>query len=327
MTSFPDLLSEAIRDAADRIEEPSAPQVLEAIRRGRHRRGLRYAVLGLVVAAVVSGVTVPLVFLSALRPPSDTSITPTPAVSPSPEEALSPPEGAGPFHPETYREDGLVVMPVTFPDGTTAEVLFPEELGTGSIGPFAYLDGMPRECHPEVKPVRAAIVGSWTRPGAPLAVFPGAGGEPVGFWQGRRWTQPWDVLAFDFGSWAGVIPCNVDPVEDADTLALVARSVDAREAEDGFLVITPRPPIELVRTGDQVGPRLQFEQETGPGREFRLVSLTISGCSPSSVALAQGGGTAHGCFEGGIDLYAAGDREFLNQVVESLQVRKVQPPG
>jgi hypothetical protein len=318
-----DRLSEAIDHVAGSVGDPPGAQIPRAVARGRVRRRVRQALVALGVALLIAGVTAPLVLLARLQPPVRPVTGPTPSPTPSPSEpSLSPPEGAGPFHPKTYREGGSVVMPVTFPDGTTAEVIYPEELGTASIGSFAYLEGVPEVCHPEVKPVREGIVCSWSRPGPPLAVFEGAHGEPVGFWDGMRWAEPWDVLAFDFGAWVAVIGCQADPVEDADALALVARSLDAREAEDGFLILEPRSPLRLVRTGE---PRILFSQDV-PGRDLTLVRLTIKGCPPSGIEL--GGGTAQGCLDGGIWVYALGDREFLNQVAAGLQVRNVkEPPG
>ena len=280
----------------------------------------------LVVAALIGGLVFGLgpLFGSGLATGPTRNPAPTVAPTTSVEPSIAPPEGAGPFHPKTYREGGSLVMPVTFPDGTTAEVLYPEELGTGSIAPFAYLEGAPDECSPNVKLSRFGIVGNWSRPRPPLAVFEEVDGDPVGFWDGLKWAEPWDVLAFDFGRWVGVILCQADPVEDADALALVARSFDAREAEDGFLVVNPRAPLRLVRAGDQVGPRILFVQEV-PGRDLTLVELEIHDCAPSAVELNQGT-TAHGCLEGGIGVYAVGEREFLREVAAGLRVRNVDRP-
>jgi hypothetical protein len=317
-----DRLSEAIERVARSVDPPTRDEISRAVAQGRVRRRVRQTLVVLGVALLIAGVTVPLVLLAGLRPPARPVTGPTPAPTPSPSgPSLAPPEGAGPFHPKTYREGGSVVMPVTFPDGTTAEVIYPEELGTASIGPFAYLEGVPKECHPEVKPVRGRIVDNWTRPGPPLAVFEGADGEPVGFWDGKKWAEPWDVLAFDFGPWGGVILCEADPVEDAAALALVARSLDAREAEDGFLIIAPRSPLRLDRP---LEPRILFSQDV-PDRDLTLVELNISGCSPSAIEL--GGGTAQGCLDGGIRVYAQGDRDFLNQVATGLSVRNVERSG
>jgi hypothetical protein len=322
MSTFSDLLAKAIEQGARSLDDPSQDQILTALRRGRVRRRIRYALLTLGGTFLVTAVALPVVFLSGLRPPSDTGTTPTPASSPSTEISISPPAGPGPFHGETYRENGFLVMPITFPDGTTAEVVYPAtlDLGTDYVYPLAYVTGGPKECHQQMYFSRSEIAGSVITNEPPLAVFEGADGDPVALWAGKRWAEPRDFLAFDFGDWVVALFCEADPDEDADALSLWARSLNARPTPDGLLVLDLRSPVRLVRGQD--GPSVAMNGDT----PFTLVKLTVSGCSPSPIELAPSA-TAHGCFDGGIKLYALGNRAFLTAVSDGLQVRNVEKPA
>jgi hypothetical protein len=218
-----------------------------------------------------------------------------------------------------------VVMSITFPDGTKAEVVYPAllDLGTEYVHPGAFTRGVPKGCYEEIHFSRSQVVGSWIAPEPPLAVFEGVHGDPVALWPGKRWLQPLDVLAFDFGDWVAAFFCEVDPGEDADDLSAVARSLDARPTGDGLVTVSARGTLRLVQDGFQVGPRVTLENPATPD-SVTLVQLTITGCAPSPSRIVQRS-TTHRCFQGGIELYAAGRPSFLKAVAEGLEVRNVKP--
>lgn len=67
-------------------------------------------------------------------PPQDS--TPGPIISASPEptaSASSNEERHPPFVPRTYVEGDSEVLPLTFPDGTEAELVYPLSLGLGQL--------------------------------------------------------------------------------------------------------------------------------------------------------------------------------------------------
>jgi hypothetical protein len=324
--SEPDVATRIVRGlvhrTAQEIEAPSGG-AKAAIERARAHRRLRIA--GVLMGSLVATAALLLPLLALLelrdRPASVRRATPTPAPSPSTEISVAPPEGPGPFHGKPYREGASLVMPITFPDGTTAEVVYPTtlELGTEYVWPGAFVQGGPRGCYEEIHFSRSEIVGNFTSSGPPLAVFEGIHGDPVALWSGKRWLQPLDVLAFDFGDWVAMVFCQVD---DVDTLSTLAGSLDGHPTPDGLFVVTPRPPIRLVDRGFQVGPRVTLDSGRTP---LLLVELTVSGCSPSPAEIVQGS-SVDGCFHGGIGLYAQGNHEFLKAVSEGLQVRNVEKP-
>lgn len=278
----------------------------------------------LIVVAVAAAIAISSVYLTRMEPPRFLPEG-TSAPDPSPREkpSIAPPAGPGPFHGETHREGPDTVMPITFPDGTTAEVVFPAwmKLGKEYVYPRAYVKGGPNECGQQIYFTRSEIVGSLIRKGPPLAVFEGVSGDPVALWRGKRWTEPHAILAFDFGEWVAALFCEADPEEDAAALSVWARSLTARPTRDGLLLLDPRPPLRFVR--GPYGPAVGLEISEEP---FTLVELTVSGCSPAPITLNPGG-TAEGCFQGGIDVYALGGHAFREAIVENLEVRKVKPPA
>jgi len=270
-----------------------------------------------------------LIALSVLIPNlSRRSSAPQHPRAPSPRttsaSSLTPPGGPGHFHGKTRRVDSHTVIPITFADGTTAEVVYPAStpLGTHFASPRAYVRG-PRACESQVTFTRSDIVGGLIRSGPPLAVFQGAGGNPVALWKGKR--GPWDILAFDFGPWVAALFCEADPTADAEALSIWARNFDARVRPDGFLVLSLHPPLRLLQ-GNQAGPSVEWWKETKEPSNASFVSLTVAGCAHSALKFVPRW-TVHRCFEGGIELYASGNLKFLRVVAQGLQLRSVSSPA
>lgn len=63
---------------------------------------------------------------------ADTNENPPPSPQPTNEDSANRSDG---FHPATYTEGDRVIMPLTFVDGSTAEVVFPEALGCRACVP------------------------------------------------------------------------------------------------------------------------------------------------------------------------------------------------
>lgn len=99
----------------ERPDPDAFSRTLERVRRRDQSRRLLATVVGAVVLAG-SGVGL----WTGLR-----GLGSTPVLDSSPAPSTQESEGHVPFVPPTYREGDRVVMPVTFPDGTTAEVTYP----------------------------------------------------------------------------------------------------------------------------------------------------------------------------------------------------------
>lgn len=232
--------------------------------------------------------------------------------------------------PPTYREGDRLVMPVTFPDGTTAELVYPAKLGLEqlSVYPDTYADGGPDVCGYPVSATRYDPLVWWVRGDAPLAEHVRQGGTTVALWQGTRDHEPYDYLVYRFGSWSVLVPCKWDGDEEA--LAIWAENLHGYESPEGLLVLQGTPPLVLHPWRDQNGPTLRMSDD-----DVVVDLRPLSGqCDPAS---GWGGdtdprdGVVQWCVqpEGAIYIYANGftseGKDFLQLLVNGLEVRDVQP--
>lgn len=102
--------------------------------------------------------------------------------------------------PPTYREGDRVVMPVTFPDGTTAELVYPPELGLEelSVYPDTFADGGRSGCGWSVSATRYDPLVGWVRGDAPLAEHVRRDGTTVALWEGTHDHEPYNFLVYRF---------------------------------------------------------------------------------------------------------------------------------
>lgn len=186
--------------------------------------------------------------------------TPGPTATPSPTVTAEPERGTGPirgaFYPPTYREGENIVMPVTFVDGTTAEVVFRGDLRADELGTYGEIVG-------GVVEIDRAIyfrygTGSWFKGSGPLATYEGHGGSTVEEWMPTDsfpFIGDCSVLVFRFGDWyVGVRTC--DNQLSSEEKAQWARLLTGRQTEDGFLVLDPDRPLTIARVGEHEGPHL-----------------------------------------------------------------------
>jgi hypothetical protein len=241
----------------------------------------------------------------------------------SPTHAASPTtDGQARFVPRTYREGDSVVMPVTFPDGTTAELAYPPELDLARlrVQPYSsgYGPGFARDFLVYDKPI-GDVIGRYE--GAELlAEYDDGNGGRVGFW---RLPSDGLYLAFPFGSWTVLVYDYAEEgaqMSDQDR-ALWATNFHGRDGEDGFLLLEADPPLRLARAGEHAGPELQFWSRADG---FSGVLLFAGECTPYHEGA------------GGFDdiemvngLAVSRDDEFANWCVPkaSMTVHVYQEPG
>jgi hypothetical protein len=248
--------------------------------------------------------------------------------TPTPSTAIR-----GAFYPSTYEEGDRVVMPVTFVDGTTAELLFdpalrPKELGTyGEIaGGLGLVD---RSIY-----FRYGDASSFKGSG-PLATYEGNGGTMV-----EEWDPPPDSfscpnLVFEFDDWyVGVRTCQ-DELSSQEKAEWALRLV-GRQTADGFLVLEALPPLEIARAGEHSGPQLWLQ---GPELGWPFITITPGRCEgPASdeetrvmedgmlVSFARIGKTwyADWCSGGEMTFQVQSpDREYVEAAAEGLRIRDV----
>jgi hypothetical protein len=245
------------------------------------------------------------------------------------------------FVPPTSREGARVAMPLTFPDDTSAELVYPLglRLERFTIRPYssARLQGR------SPSPVRGDVVGrdfivdygevtdvmtarDGGRPPRLLAEYEGAHGQRVGFWD-VRWSGNVHYLAFQFGNWAVLVYDYVGAgaMTDAEREKYAA-SFRGRETEDGWLVLEGTGELRLARAGQHAGPQLLFSK--GPARGFQLFP---GRCRPHRGQDRIVGGTrvqwsdgfADWCLSDSMRIHAVGKRDFVASLIHALEIRRV----
>jgi hypothetical protein len=373
-----DLLRVAVGD--ERPPPDLGDRALATARRRERRRRLTSAAVALVAFA---GLTVALwAGVRAARAPGpavDTTIAPTaeaplptpsapptgPSVTPSPSPSESmessacsetaggaddPTVDAGgrpsfprPFTPSPRVVDGTAILPVTFPDGSQAELRYPAELDLASRG---------------VQPHVSYWFLRYTPPRHPIVFMHGdpdpsmfAGEEPVAtcrtgegrveIWVGNAGTEGDDrldrfLVDFRFGAWTVLVSAqNYGIAED------VAFAVHGRETSDGFVQLLLEPPIGLSdESGEGEGPELVFGDAdprqccVRTDEEFRMIILDPHP-EPCRREFGDsenvGGHTEFGakCLggpndQGSIDVGVYGPAEFVQAVLDGLEARGVR---
>jgi hypothetical protein len=242
-----------------------------------------------------------------------------PAAPPTPSQAPNA------IVPAVRTEAGQAVMPVTFLDGTTAEVVYPKALDLASLG---------------LRPGGSAeLVGccardftfppggeSWfAAAGRPLKQFTGADGQPVVLWPGRS-NDVGRYLVFHFGSWwMGMWDDAGGSTMTDEQLATWATHLRGRMTPDGFLVLQAVSPLRLAGPGPAAtAPHLAFGNQND-----RSVTLTVEPCEiPTERSTDGARHYAKVCHpESSISVEAQGDRRFVEAVLNGLQVRNVRVAG
>lgn len=181
------------------------------------------------------------------------------------ESAAGTNRAVGSFHPKTRREGNLLVMPITFPDGTAAELAFPDSLGIDSFQVRPHTGGRIEESVPAgARETFALFQGrGWLGDNylSPIEAYEGVDGHPVRFVEAPP-DDPADLyLVFEFGSWTVLMPDHRDPglgLTD-DERQQWATLLSGEETEDGFLTLTAHPPLTLYQTSETLSPHLIFE--------------------------------------------------------------------
>jgi hypothetical protein len=192
-------------------------------------RTLRQLLFGVVaVATVAAAIVVPLRLLSRLHIDQRPGGAPSASPQPSEQSVLIPP---------TYKEGDRVTMPVIFPDGSTAELVYPPGLNLASMGVRPYLTGCGRDFNFFY---RQDPRGTWYKGDRPLETYAGAEGSKVTLWRGRQGVDLY--LRFRFEDWTVLMYDYADGLSERQRGAC-ARSLHGRQTAEGFLLLSmPNPP-------------------------------------------------------------------------------------
>lgn len=242
------------------------------------------------------------------------------------------------FVPETYEEGGQIVMPVTFPDGTTAELAYPPELDLAAlrVQPYSsgYGPGFGRDFLVYDRPLED-VVGAYEEAEL-LAEYDDGHGGTIGFW---RLPPDGLYLAFQFGSWTVLV---YDYHEEGAQMSdedrdLWAMNFHGRDAEDGFLLLEAERPLTLAEVGEHAGPELEFWSRSDL---LNGILLFPGKCTPYSetedgfdniemingLAVDRSNDFAAWCIPATsmtVHVYQESGDTFIDQVLEGLDVRNV----
>lgn len=283
--------------------------------RERTLRRVLFGVAG--VATMTAAIVVPLRLLSPLHTDQRPGGAPPASPQPSEQSVLIPP---------TYQEGERVAMPVTFPDGSTAELVYPPGLNLASMGILPYFTGCGRDLNFFYRndPRGAEYEGE-----GPLETYEGADGSEVTLWKGRHGVDLY--LRFRFEDWTVLMYDYADGLTDRQRSAC-ARSLHGRQTAEGFLVLSmPNSPdsvASLAEAGRHLSrPELMFGDlepglllfpgpcEPDPGEDG---SVQVDAGSPETFAswcVPDASMTVH--------VYDDEDPDFIHAVRLGLEIRNV----
>lgn len=178
------------------------------------------------------------------------------------------------FQPKSRREGGQVVMPITFVDGSSGEIVAPPELGVQEMATAIYTSGGLGRVD-RTMDFRYRDGSTFMHEG-PLDVYEGADGSPVELWHPIPvFAYECPNLVFRFGPWfVGVRTCQDElSVPEMERWASL---LTGEVTDTGFLVLSSTEPLRLQETGGHEGPELLL----GKGRS-NWIELEPGACDPA----------------------------------------------
>jgi len=273
------------------------------------------------IALLGAGILLPLLILAPIGGDGDRGKSVSPEAAPSPSPS---PTAVEPFVPPTYEEGDRTVMPVVFPDGTNAELVYPRNLDLGALNIYPNTQALIRhgDCGWDLFISRDRLAAG-VRGSEPVAVHEGTAG-PVELWEGDKDHGGYWLL-FGFGSWTVATPCNEDPAKGGEDHAVWAGSLMGRETAEGYLILEAIPPLELHPDRGTGGPALFMSSPD-------VIIEVVAGSTNTSEDRDPSDGVVQWRFkEGHIRLYANAfskhPKDTLRAIVEDLEVRNVVSPS
>ncbi len=306
-------------DIADRLERacpahPGEYDPLDIERRGRRLRRHRNAATALLAGTLISAVLISVTaIVNNLGPTGD---------RPTQGQPQS-------FVPVSRHEGDKTVMPVTFLDGTTAEIVYPSELEIASLGAHPYgsgtLEGPGFDgCCARDFEFAYGDTSALAMAGPSIKEFRGADGRPVRLVSGPP-GWPADYLVFQIGPWR--LGVWEDGTMTDDQLATWAEQLHGRVSPDGFPVITATGPLRLTEAGEGPGPALGFGDPDTAGQ----LSLQLRECDVPRTEREGVAGPEHGASlcrpEWSTWVNVSGDDQFVEAVIQGLDIRNVRRPS
>jgi hypothetical protein len=337
MGDVTDLLRQALSGV-----EPSQDALAHMLGRIRRRERRRRMVLATVTLLVFAGAGATLLVRlnsgSLDRPAGRPASSAPPSASSAATPSTAAPRPAL-FVPATQREGDRTVLPITFPDDSTAELVYPADLDLARLGlqpDVSILDSRdPAARSPLVFLYRGAPGPDVLEGAQPVQQLMTRTGRAVEIWQARPESAVTSDQAYwvvyKVGSWAVLAPAS-----DRTVATDVARQLEAREASDGFVVVDASPPLALSHEFGEgggvqlaIGDRNPRPEQVDAGKRSRLILLSPMGRACQGEGLSSSGESASKCLKaaGTRDAVLAtisGDRRFVKAVFDGLEIRNTR---
>jgi hypothetical protein len=320
--------------------EPSEDALARTLDRIRRRERRRRIVLASVTVLVFLGASAGL--LVRLDGGDVAGPSGQPGSSAATGSSAAPPSTAARrptlFVPEARREGDRRVLAVTFPDGSTAELVYPADLDLAGMGvqpDVSILDSRnPAERSPLVFLHRGTPGPDLLQGAQPVQRPATRTGPPVEIWQARPESavapnQAFWVL-YKVGAWTVLASAS-----DLPMATDMARHLNGRETNDGSVVMTASAPLALSHEfGEGGGVQLAIgDRDPRPGQvdagaRFRLVLLSPMGRACRGEGLSSSGESASKCLKatgtgGAVLATISGDRRFVQAVFDGLEIRNI----
>jgi hypothetical protein len=229
---------------------PKSPESDEAqllFREARQRRRRRWQIAGTVGVVLTAGVAIVAVAVGSGHGPVHHTTADT---------------GTSRFIPPTTTNGSVTTMVLRLPDGRGYDLTYPRSLDLSQFAVTAagqinwpVSTGQSSCCSKASAPLFGSPSSQFH--GKPLAIYRGADGQAVPYYSGTQERYPlfssnMDYLVFRFGPW--VVPVD-DPARTSYFTARMtntqratwAASFDAHVTKDGYLVFSPKAPLQVLR--------------------------------------------------------------------------------
>jgi hypothetical protein len=225
-------------------------------------------------------------------------------------------------------------MPVWFPDGTSAEILYPLELDLAGMGvqpDVAYLfvdDPPPRY---QLVFFHGSADESYFQGSEPERVITTERGDRVELREAsdsHHSLLQTHWLVYSLPAWTVLVA-----VLHRDDPRVIAQSLTPHQGEEGFPIFEARSPLALsAESGEGEGPRLTVGDSDPDPNTFmvdehsRSVMLWVESCRPGD-ELSPSGKYAHLCLDDTLTADIYGDRSFVKAVYAGVEARAVKVSG
>ncbi len=320
----------------DALRDPDAPQPGARERAGVDARASqlrartrRTRVIG-GATSLVAVLAIVLVSVVITRPDDSTITVRGPGTTTSP--TFSGVDAGNRFLPPTRFENGLVVLPVTLPNGETFTLRYPSAMEIAQLGfagginvNYPVQEGELHCCGKQVRITYESVTDVYGH-ATPDRLYEGVNGEPVYYFHSSQALQTivpqLDFLVFQFGPWLVQV---YDVQQSGDNELRMtdaqrrtwARSLSGTLDSNGYLLLHAAAPLSLGDTFEG-----GFGDATGNTVELANNAYCDQPGSDTNVRrpIEDEGGRGVAWCEGDLHIAASGDAKFVFSATNDLQV-------